>query len=47
MSLLGIGSVFYETTTFGAQEYGNFNLCDLSFFAEFMLLMYIMLCYGL
>lgn len=32
MSLLGIVSIFYETTTFGAQGYGIFNLCDLSFF---------------
>lgn len=28
MSLLGIVSIFYETTTFGAQGYGIFNLCD-------------------
>lgn len=36
MSLLGIVSMFFETTTFGAQGYGIFNLYDLSFFAEFM-----------
>ena len=38
MSLLGIVSILYKTATFGALEYGNFNLCDLSsfFLAEFV-----------
>lgn len=44
MSLLGIVSIFYETTTFDAQEYGIFNLCDLSFFAEFMRFVFVCHC---